>query len=124
MAIMKILLLILILGSGHGKRQPDASCDLLELNHFYSDNGKHAYDQFILYDWCPQYRRHNVVAWVIPGPLDWPVKRGEWWVMKWNYYEGDKNVRARMFIETHSMADPERLNRKLHDERLREGLRK
>jgi hypothetical protein len=112
------MLLILILGSGLGK-QP-ATCDLIELNHFYSeDNGKLAYSQYIAYAWCPTYRRYNVVAWCLDSK-NTPVKRGDWWWLKWDSFEAKGMVRAKLFRETHTTTDPERENKKLHAEKFRE----
>ena len=49
--------------------------DLIELNHFYDEQGKLVFDQVIFYDWCNEQCRYNVRAWrllkkpPIPAPL-------------------------------------------------------
>ncbi len=36
-------------------------CDVIELNHFYDDVGRHIFDQVIFYNW--DGRRHQVLDW-------------------------------------------------------------
>jgi hypothetical protein len=69
--------------------QPDAvlrdRCDLIEINHYFSDCGKLVFDQAIFYDWSESDGRYHVRAWRLvkspaqlpqrdwftpPGPLD------------------------------------------------------
>ena len=33
--------------------QLEQRVDLIELNHFYDDSGRHSYDQIIFYEWAP-----------------------------------------------------------------------
>ncbi len=46
-------------------RDVTETVDLIELNHFYDDLGRHAYDQVIFYEWSPDYRRFHVIAWCL-----------------------------------------------------------
>ncbi|MEZ6137512.1 MAG: hypothetical protein R3C53_21700 [Pirellulaceae bacterium] len=102
--------------------------DLIELNHFYDDLGRHAYDQVIFYEWSPDYRRYHVVAWsLIEDHLSrMPAHdhhRDEY-VVRW--YDRDARVRrsvwAKLYRETWSQTDPERANKKLMDEKYRVSL--
>ncbi len=38
---------------------------MVELNHFYDDLGRHAYDQVIFYEWSEEYCRYHVIAWCL-----------------------------------------------------------
>jgi len=37
--------------------------DLIEVNHFYDENGKHVFDQLLFKDWSDRAGRHQVVDW-------------------------------------------------------------
>ena len=39
------------------------SVDLIELNHFYDEQGRLVFDQVIFYDWSAADARYNVRAW-------------------------------------------------------------
>ena len=41
------------------------SVDLIELNHFYDDLGRHAYDQVIFYEWSAEFCRYHVISWCL-----------------------------------------------------------
>jgi len=55
-------------------------CDLVEVNHFYDEEGRLVFDQVIFYDWCDSQCRYNVCAWrMLKRPAQWPHRdRGEW----------------------------------------------
>lgn len=108
----------------------ESRVDLIELNHFYDDLGRHAYDQVILYEWSPDYRRHHVIAWML---LDESSEIGKFpqkeqgsrdWIVKW--YDRDAKtkriVRSKLYRETWSQVDPERENKQLFDEKYRTTL--
>ena len=104
--------------------------DLIELNHFYDDLGRHSYDQIIFYEWAPDYRRYQVVAWFLVEnnlarmPTYNHARRI--YVVRW--YDRDAKayrvVQSKMFRETWSQKDPERANKKLIDEKHRISLLK
>lgn len=122
-------LLMSIPGAGSAAtREMVQSVDLIELNHFYDDLGRHAYDQVIFYEWSPDYRRYHVVAWCLVEDnlsrmptLD--HNRQEYSV---SWYDKDSRVQrivwSPMFRETWSSTDPERANKKLLDEKYRVSL--
>lgn len=102
--------------------------DLIELNHFYDDQGKHAYDQVIFYEWSPDYRRYHVVAWcLVENNLARMPTRDhdrDAYVVRW--YDRDvrmhRSVWGRLFRETWTQTDPERANKKLMEEKYRVSL--
>ena len=112
-------------GAGRGITE---RVDLIELNHFYDDQGKHAYDQVIFYEWSPDYRRFHVIAWSLieddmsrvpfqqPGSREYAV----------NWFDRDskveREVRSKLFRETWSQVDPERANKRLIEEKHRISL--
>lgn len=102
--------------------------DLIELNHFYDDLGRHAYDQVIFYEWSPDYRRFHVIAWcLVENDLNrLPTRNpgnGEY-VVRWHDRDAKihRDVRSQLYQETWSQVDPERVNKKLLDEKYRASL--
>ncbi len=37
--------------------------DVIEINHFYDEQGRLVFDQTIFYDWSPDHSRYMVRAW-------------------------------------------------------------
>src|SRR5690606_33206790 len=76
------------------------SVDLVEINHFYDENGRHVFDQTIFYDWCPVQARYNIRAWrLLKSPSQIPSrnwKRGGYDAV---WHDGDvlRKVHARAF---------------------------
>lgn len=104
--------------------------DLIELNHFYDDLGRHAYDQVIFYEWSPDFHRFHVIAWsLVENDLSrMPAKvpgQAEYSVI---WYDRDskikREVRSKLYRETWSQFDPERANKKLIDEKYRLSLQR
>ncbi|MFK7736348.1 MAG: hypothetical protein AB8B50_09985 [Pirellulaceae bacterium] len=99
--------------------------DLIELNHFYDDLGRHSYDQVIFYEWSHDYARFHVIAWCLveQDKMRLPRRdpgRGDYFV-NWNDRDDkvQRIVRSKHFQETWSQVDPERSNRKLLPEKYR-----
>ena len=84
--------------------------DLVEVNHFYDDRGRHVFDQVIFYDWCSKQCRFNVRAWRLmkkPGQMpqrDWRTNK---YVAVWHDGAVLRKVQADHFRETWSQRDPE-----------------
>ena len=109
-------------------REETEKVDLIELNHFYDDLGRHAYDQVIFYEWSPDYRRFHVIAWcLLENDLSrLPTRNpnnGEY-VVRWHDRDAkvQREVRSPLYRETWSQVDPERVNKKLLDEKYRTSL--
>ncbi len=119
------MLIGVVIRPGPRCRDVTETVDLIELNHFYDDLGRHAYDQVIFYEWSPDYRRFHVIAWCLVEndlsrmPTRNP-KNGEY-VVRWNDRDAKVHrvVRSALYRETWSQVDPERVNKKLLDEKYR-----
>lgn len=102
--------------------------DLIEFNHFYDDLGRHAYDQVIFFEWSDEYLRYDVIAWCLvendDGRLPVKTPSGGEYVVRW--FDRDakvqREVRSRLFRETWTQFDPERLNKRLLEEKYRLSL--
>lgn len=124
------MILILIAGetkadSARGRDAVVETVDLIELNH-YIDH----FDQVIFCRWSPDYRRYDVMAWVItdqsnPRRPTRDYARGDYVVrwFDWNVVRY-REVRSKLFRETWTSRDPERANKLLLEEKFRIGLRK
>ena len=125
-----VLVALMAMLSDPGPRGRDVTekVDLIELNHFYDDLGRHAYDQVIFYEWSPEYRRFHVIAWcLLENDLSrMPTRNpnnGEY-VVRWHDRDAkvQREVRSPLYRETWSQVDPERVNKKLLDEKYRTSL--
>ncbi len=88
--------------------------DLVEVNHYYDEAGKHVFDQLIFYDWVCDEQRYHVIAWrLLKQPSQLPVatltKRSapREWTCTWLDGELLRRIRARQFRETWTQHDPE-----------------
>jgi hypothetical protein len=108
---VKLLLLLLILGSNHGKR-PAQPVDTIERNTIYDDNGKECFTQIILWRWNEEYMRNDVGSWVIEDKVMWAT-RGLWW-------DGQVFTSGHIIeSHTHTSADPERVHKRLLEDKMR-----
>jgi hypothetical protein len=106
------------------------SVDCIELNHFHDAKGCLVYDQVIFYERAPDTGRFRVRAWCLVEDREAlnrrPVKNEETGVYRVDWYDSDKRLKrsitSRLYRESWTQVDPERANKKFHDERLRVGL--
>lgn len=88
--------------------------DLVEINHFYDENGRHVFDQLIFYDWSAEESRFQVRAWrLLKTPSQIPQrnwKRGEFESV-WHDGEVLRKIHAASFRETWTQYDPELVER-------------
>ncbi len=126
-----MILLVLLIGSGNGKlaSEREREVDLIELNHKYSEEGQHQYDQIIFWQWSPVFRRYDAVGWILidekNGLCGYPVLTAGFWRCKFRIHTGQgREYRSKMFRETITCVDPERENVKLQidDKPLRSVL--
>lgn len=101
--------------------------DLIEINHFYEEDGKHAFDQLIFYEWCPRECRNQVLAWrLVKGQTQIPLRdwdRGDYCCV---LCENGvlRSVRSAALRESWTQYDPEVLERDIFpQEKRRELLR-
>lgn len=102
------------------------SVDLIEVNHFYDEQGRLVFDQVIFYDWSPPHSRYQVIAWrlvkcrsQLPS-RDW---NGGGHVAIWADGETIRSVRAAGYRETWTQYDPELVERETLPKCQRRELR-
>ena len=100
--------------------------DLIEVNHFYDDQGRHVFDQVIFYDWADGHNRHMVRAWrLVKNPAQLPQRN--WtdgtYVALW--YDNDvlRKVQAKAMRESWTQYDPELVEREFLPKEKRKELR-
>lgn len=101
--------------------------DLVELNHFYDEQGRHVFDQVIFYDWSPQNKRYEVRAWrLVKHPAQVPCR--DWqsggFVAIWQDGNLFRKVHAITMRESWTQHDPELVERSFLPKEQRAELRK
>ena len=104
--------------------------DLIELNHFYDNQGRHVYDQVIFYEKTPDTGRFQVRAWCLVEDRDFrnrrPIKNMETKLYQVDWFDNDQRlhriITSRLFRESWTQVDPERANKKIVEERSRIAL--
>ncbi len=118
------IVLLLALGASDRVDQIVADeVDLMEVNHFYDQHGKHVFDQVIFYEWNNADSRYHVRAWrLIKEGSQYPVR--DWlrggYTATWHDEGLLRTVRAESIRETWTQHDPEIAER----EHLPEGQRR
>jgi hypothetical protein len=100
--------------------------DLVEVNHFYDDVGRHVFDQVIFYDWSPGDCRHVVRAWrMVKKPHQLPQRNwtDDTYTATWNDGEVLREVRAATMRESWTQYDPELVEREYLPKEKRRELR-
>ena len=106
------------------------SVDLIELNHYHDARGKLVFDQVVFWAIDQTTREFCVRAWCMVDDREElnrvPIKseiNGRWSVV---WRDSDKRVvrhiTSQQYRESWSQLDPEREDKKRHDERLRIAL--
>jgi hypothetical protein len=102
--------------------------DLIELNHFYDEQGRLVLDQLIFYDWSPVDSRYHVRAWrLLRTPAQIPLRnwRDRNFVAIWHDCKDRdvlREVHARMLRETWTAYDPELVEREFVPQDKRRDL--
>ena len=101
--------------------------DLIEVNHFYDEQGRLVFDQVIFYDWSPAQSRYQVRDWrLLKTPAQLP--RRNWsrdeFVAIWHDGEVLRKVRAQAIRESWTQYDPELVEREYLPKEKRRELRK
>ena len=125
MSGMGFFLLIAIASAGSTARSTDQQMDLIELNHFYDEHGRHVFDQVIFYTWSESHRRFHVQAWrLVKHSSQLPVETWNPGGYRCTWHDDGvlRTVRAPAYRETWTQVDPERTNRKLFPQDQRLGL--
>jgi len=88
--------------------------DLIEINHFYDENGKLVFDQLLFYDWSPKDSRFQVRAWrLLKKKSQMPRRDWQRGGYQTTWHDGDllRHVRAKSVRETWTQYDPELIER-------------
>lgn len=103
------------------------ACDeveVVEVNHYYDDEGQHIFDQLIFYSRGEQ-RPFDVRAWrLLKSATQFPTRNfntGRYDVI-WHDGEVTRRVEARVYRETFTQYDPEMRERSHLEKHLRTGL--
>ncbi|GIW92823.1 MAG: hypothetical protein KatS3mg110_0864 [Pirellulaceae bacterium] len=84
--------------------------DLIEVNHYFDEHGRHVFDQTIYYEWCPVQGRYQVRAWrLVKSPSQVPSRdpvTGQYSAL---WHDGGvlRRVFAKSVRETWTQYDPE-----------------
>lgn len=104
--------------------------DLVEINHFYDDQGRLVFDQVIYYNWCFQTDRYQVRDWrLLKDPFQIPLRdwRDGGYSSEWRdpkQRDGLRSVRSTSVRETWTQYDPELEEREVLAQEKRKELQK
>ena len=121
-----MITLILLLASVSQEPVVIDQCDLLEINHHYTQEGRLVFTQYIFYEWDHYNHRHQVIAWRLKTHMKGVLKNRDWvnntYRFKWNDKGTMREVRSSLFKETWTTFDPELLERDYFPKDRRKGL--
>jgi hypothetical protein len=125
-----IVLSAIVVGLGVSPREEVAreTVDLIEVNHFYDEQGRLVFDQVIFYDWSEGDSRYMVRAWrLVKSPTQLPQrdwKSGGYVALWQDCGQGGevlRRVHSQSIRETWTQHDPELVEREyLPKERRKE----
>src|SRR4030095_15339767 len=119
--------LIVVLGLNPTEDVSREKVDLMEVNHFYDEQGRLVFDQVIFYDWSPEHSRYMVRAWRL-GKNPTPLPQRDWreggYLAVWQDGEVVRRVQAPSMRESWTQYDPELAEREYLPKERREELRK
>jgi hypothetical protein len=100
--------------------------DLVEVNHFYDEQGRLVFDQTIFYDWSASHSRYMVRAWrLVKNPAQLPQR--DWqdggYTAVWHDGEVLRHIHAESMRETWTQYDPELIEREYLPKEQRRELR-
>jgi hypothetical protein len=117
-------------GNGFDDSTLHEQVDLIEFNHFHDDRGRRVYDQVIFYEWSTARGCYLVRSWCLVEKSDYLDRvpqldfRTDLWTVR--IYDNDKDIQRRITSkhcrETWTQTDPERRNRKVLNEKLRQSF--
>lgn len=133
---MNIVLTFLTMMAGCGLRDGvqgqviEESIDMIELNHFYDPCGRHIYDQVIFYHLSPETGKYRVRAWCLVEDRESltrrPMRDAKTGRVRVEWYDGEhkalRHLESGIYRESWTQVDPERMDKRHLDERLRLSL--
>jgi len=112
------------------KRVTIEEVDLIELNHFYDDQGRLVFSQVIYYDWCNQAHRYQVRDWrLLKSDTQIPLRDWEngGYVSEWADFKqcnGLRRIKSGSVRETWTQHDPELCEREVLAQEKRKELKR
>ena len=129
---MQSILLVLLLSAT--SQQPDLvirdHVDLIELNHFYDENGRLVFDQFIFWNFDYKNSEYVIVAWRLRKNPKWHCLRDYRTNRYTTTFSDFKNrdvmrtITSYCYRESWTQYDPELVNREVLPQEQRRGLSK
>ena len=122
------LVALILLGLLPRDEIPSERVDLVEVNHYFDENGNPVFDQVIYYEWSGQKSRFHVRTW---RPLEtiaqlptYESTTGEHVATWQDRHDGNRlrQVRANAVQETWTQYDPEMQNRRFVPRKARRDL--
>lgn len=105
-----MVLILLLLGHGNPEFTATTSVDVIELNHYFDDNGDHILSQYVFYD--REIGCHGVIDWRMANPpLNPPNRFGGFFQMTWHNDTHLMKVRAKSYREVWTQYDKEVFDR-------------
>lgn len=99
------------------------SCDLVEVNHFFDEQGRLVFDQVIWWDWSADECRYQVRAWrLVKSPSQLPQRSASGYDVTWMDGELLRRVEAKQVRETWTQFDPEIAEREVLPKERRKEL--
>lgn len=111
-----VLLLASLVAAPSSHEESGERVDLIEVNHYYDENGKHILDQVLFYEWDDREARYQVRAWrllKVPSQFPRPCANGQGYETTWREGKDARVVQAPKFRETWTQYDPELLERRV-----------
>ena len=96
-------------------------CDMVEVNHVYSDTGDLRLSQVIWLDWSRDFDRYDVVDWRMLADVGLPIMSSRKYVCDWFDKKCKRHLRvvALVYRETWTIVDPELAAREVWPENRR-----
>jgi hypothetical protein len=119
--------IVVVLGLNPTEDVARERVDLMEVNHFYDEQGRLVFDQVIFYDWSPEHSRYMVRAWrLVKNPTQLPERdwREGGYLAVWQDGEVVRRVQASSMRESWTQYDPELAEREYLPKERRKELRK
>lgn len=115
---MSLLAAILLLATIPHEITVRESVDLIERNHFYNDEGREVFTQWIFWDW--ERDRHQVEGWRNNQPDFRFTERPP--LLTWSQGTERRQVRSTYWRETWTQHDPELFDREIVPKDRRKGI--
>jgi hypothetical protein len=111
---MHTAIMLLVLGFVGPQDIATDRVDLVEINHFFDEQGRLVFDQIIFYEWSAIESRFHVRAWrLIKSPTQIPRRNWQTGFFTTIWYDGDilREIHSILVHETWTQYDPELLER-------------